>query len=337
MSHSPDSRVFARHSVCLRVWLRTGPRWQEMSTADVSRQGLFVCTQWTVRVDHLVPVRIELPHETTIEVLGRVCQVAANAEEHPSGPGLGLEFFALSPQIKEQWDDFIRALRREHPSGENYTEDVQVLQYNAEARAAREMLQQARASGAYRAPTRALRQTVPDAGAVAVWAARSTGAVLPPVRFAAAVAAPAAADADQPHTAPAGPAVQGRGADTAQSDAWTPHTEPAVAPVKVVSVHPSSTARLSQLAARCAAGGYLFLRPSCPVLVGERLRVAVVHPDTDAEFGLLATVQLLVTDEDGIDVGVQAQFEPPQGVAAARLAAFVATGAPAASVVRPGA
>ncbi len=55
-------------------------------------------------------------------------------------------------------------------------------------------------------------------------------------------------------------------------------------PSQITAVRPASTRRLQQLAERVARGELVFLRTKPGRHVGERLQVALVYRETDAEF-----------------------------------------------------
>lgn len=305
MSHV--NRVFSRYPVRLRVWLRTGAAWDEGLSADASKTGLFVRTTWVVRMEQVVQMRIELPDRVVLEAMGRVSRVAATELDHPQAPGLGIEFFAIAGTVQAQWEAFLGQLRSRTSAVSDYADDATEL-LEAPLLEAREALRRARESGQFRMPTGQTRAPAPDSGAVAAWAAHSHGEArrtpTPAVAMPPAVEMPP----EEPVALPPRP----------------------LRPSQITAVHPTTTEKLQQLADRVTARELVFLRTKPGRQPGDQLRVALVHPLTDAELTVGAVVQSLVTDADGEEVGVQARFDALSEAERCNLVAYVNSGVPAA-------
>ena len=245
------NRVYTRHPITLHVQVKTIQGWQELQTADVSRVGMFVRTQSPSPVGHVVQLRVQIPNgKPAMELMAQVRQVAKDNEEHPLGPGMGLQFFAAAQELKNEWNAFITSLRPA-PTDLSYAENSEVLRDRLPPPEVRDMLRKMRESGELRQPTASSRPLF-------------------------------------------------------------------------VTITPSTVERLMAVASRAERASTLFLRVTVPAEIGQRVRVVLVHPETDVEMALGASVLRVVTGEQDELAGVQAQFDPMDHPTRARLASFLA-------------
>lgn len=140
------NRNYTRHPVALKVCVKTAAGWPEYLTADISRVGLFIrMPQPTHPMGHVLQVRIELPGSRVLELMARVRRVVTAPAPPPGVPGLGVEFFAISQQQRDAWDEFVRQLRRPGPA--NFCEDSQDLRAMLPPKNVMEMLRKMREAG----------------------------------------------------------------------------------------------------------------------------------------------------------------------------------------------
>jgi hypothetical protein len=101
-----EQRRARRYAAQLRVELRERDKSHAVVATDVSRHGIFVSTQDSPaalpRERHLVQLLLHLPDGST-SVSARVARVLP-------GIGFGAEFFALSAEAKNAWDNFVSGL-----------------------------------------------------------------------------------------------------------------------------------------------------------------------------------------------------------------------------------
>lgn len=140
-------RVFTRYCLNLRVLIHDTKGWEEYVTADVSRVGLFVRTATPAKAGQMLQMRIMLPDGREIELLTRVRQVAMTHQEHPLGPGMGLEFFAIARDIELIWLEFLRSVRNQAPARQVWSENSDALRDTLPPKAVRDMLRQMREAG----------------------------------------------------------------------------------------------------------------------------------------------------------------------------------------------
>jgi len=110
---SDDKRRVPRYSVSLPVRIRLKRSTVEMLTSEVSRHGVFVRSDDPIPVRHLVQLTLTLPDSKIVEVMGMVARIVRPGEDEPSGPGMGIDFFAMSAAAKTHWAEFIYRLRQE--------------------------------------------------------------------------------------------------------------------------------------------------------------------------------------------------------------------------------
>jgi hypothetical protein len=290
-------RVFTRHNVELRIWVQPGNTWSEYTTADVSRAGFWVKCEDPPRVGAALQVRVELPGGDTLQMLTRVRRSALTIEDHPLAPGMSLEFIVIAPDVKDRWDAYIRMLKALKPPEENLHEGSQDLRQKLPPKHVMNMLRKMREAGELRSASEI------DAAHLTgfqQWASRTTNV-----------------------TRDTGPLPVAR--DTVDPRGPTPV---AIRRPAIVTVQPRDAGRLMQVIARVDRGQSLFLRTLSPCELGQRLRVVLVHPETDIEFTVPAVVERVVDGEEGMYAGVQARFESLADDVRRRLKSFADCGDP---------
>lgn len=104
-----DRRRFPRYDVAIKVIVRKKNGDIHLVTGDVSRHGAFIKYETPVPVRQLVQVRFRLPDGEC----DAMCMVARwLGPETARGPGMGVDFFALSKDAKTLWERFIYELRQ---------------------------------------------------------------------------------------------------------------------------------------------------------------------------------------------------------------------------------
>lgn len=147
------NRNYTRHPVALKVHVNTAAGWKECLTADISRIGLFIrMNEPTHPLGHVLQVRIELPGRRILELMARVRRVLTAPAPPPMAPGLGVEFFAISKELRDEWDKFVAQLKRPGPA--NFCEDSQDLRAMMPPKEVMDMLRKMREAGEI--------QTVPE-------------------------------------------------------------------------------------------------------------------------------------------------------------------------------
>lgn len=111
---SGKQRFFTRHPVQLTVKVRTPGGWQEMTTSDVSRRGIFVRTDEPIPAHRIAQMKIQMPSGHVIDAMGHVRRVVAGDEGATGGGGMGVEFFVMSKEAEDEWDAFVLETGRAH-------------------------------------------------------------------------------------------------------------------------------------------------------------------------------------------------------------------------------
>lgn len=118
---SAERRRFSRHACTLPVELEERGQSVRMVTADISRHGAFVLTDSPRRASELLRLRFDLGDHGHIEVTAQVAWHVPASDDASTGPGMGVDFFTLSGEAKERWDDFVEDLSLQDqaaPSGD---------------------------------------------------------------------------------------------------------------------------------------------------------------------------------------------------------------------------
>ena len=90
-------RYYTRHQISLDVSVREQRGWVHYKTVDVSRRGVFLRCESPSPLNRLVQMRVEMPTGVVLDVMGRVRRSLQSRVEGPVGPGMGIEFFVMSP------------------------------------------------------------------------------------------------------------------------------------------------------------------------------------------------------------------------------------------------
>ena len=100
-----------RHELVVELHEKGGAR--RLHAIDVARHGLFLATDNPPRERHLVQLTVHLPRGP-IRAAGSVTRTLRGNADHEDG--VGIQFFALSDEAKERWDEFIFELQRATPA-----------------------------------------------------------------------------------------------------------------------------------------------------------------------------------------------------------------------------
>jgi hypothetical protein len=106
-----DQRRSPRYRHDLVVELHEKQRTRKLHAVDVGRHGLFLVTDDPPHERHLVQLTVHLP-EGPIKAAASVMRTI---KHDARVDGVGVQFFALSGDAKQRWDDFIFALQRTTP------------------------------------------------------------------------------------------------------------------------------------------------------------------------------------------------------------------------------
>lgn len=98
-------RRSARIKSELVVKLVRAQRDLELTSADISREGLFILTDLKPRQGEVVKLEVKLPHGLPIKAMATVARLVPGPP-----PGLGMQFFSLAPEARERWEHFLREL-----------------------------------------------------------------------------------------------------------------------------------------------------------------------------------------------------------------------------------
>jgi Tfp pilus assembly protein PilZ len=276
-----DKRRFPRFDVSIPVIQRRKGGDVTLRTVDVSRHGAFVRLDPPLPLRQLVQLRFRLPELGDVDAM---CMVARSlGRDHPRGPGVGVDFFALSKEAKNTWERFITnvktgALESDQaftPTGPTLVQGYPLFPSappqtsgSASVRASAPEIPLAHAPPSWLETTAPLATaSAPAAGArgpvTSMMAAlQLTPEPVPPPR-ALATPPPPPVD-DGPPSAP---------------------NEGAVVMLRV-----PDRESLRALVQRDIARGGMFLKTPLVKEVGEKIAVVIVHPETDEEFHLDGTV-----------------------------------------------
>jgi len=107
-----EKRRFPRFEVILPVELKDRGRVQDLVTSDASRHGVYLRTDSPRPVRQLLQLKFQLPDGAALEVMGMVARSVPPAEAGDQGPGMGVDFFAMSKGARDVWENFVRELTR---------------------------------------------------------------------------------------------------------------------------------------------------------------------------------------------------------------------------------
>jgi hypothetical protein len=106
-AQASDQRRYQRFTAEISATLRLKDETRELNTVDVSRHGAFFRTTTPRPVRELVQVRFHAP-TGDVDVMCMVVRSFPEDSPGPVGPGMGVDFFAISKEAKDNWDAFIR-------------------------------------------------------------------------------------------------------------------------------------------------------------------------------------------------------------------------------------
>lgn len=109
MSPQKDQRRFPRYATQIPVLLHRHGTDSTVLTGDVSRHGAFLRTSERLPARQLVQLRFRCAGFGDVDAMCMVARVVP--AEHPRGPGIGVDLFALSKEAKKTWERFIAELR----------------------------------------------------------------------------------------------------------------------------------------------------------------------------------------------------------------------------------
>lgn len=110
-----DQRRFPRYATQIPVLLHRHGVDSTVTTGDVSRHGAFLRTSDVLPPRQLVQLRFRCPGIGDVDAMCMVARVVGG--EHPRGPGIGVDLFALSKEAKNTWERFIVELRAREELG----------------------------------------------------------------------------------------------------------------------------------------------------------------------------------------------------------------------------
>jgi|GEM_PF-2706145 len=361
-------RFFTRHPIILKVRVRSPSGWIETVSDDVSRRGLFLRTLEPIPVGRIAQLEILLPNGHKLEAMGHVRRSVSEASETDPIPGMGIEFFVMSREAQDAWDRFVIEKKRAGASRLEETDEMprghravptplpgitdhdetsesglpSFLRESGEEPASA-AIQAANGAEAWDAHVQdddddgQSEPVAPEAVEPAITTptpapasptlmrdtlADSHGRKIPEELARVIEAArDAAAEIESLEQEADGPVVAPTAASGGPSDAPTRDT--------LITVQPSTSGRLSHFIDRKMRGSNVFLRTMVQCDVGQRVSLAIVHPETDIELMIDGHVRKLISG-DAVR-GVLLGFESPNPDERARLQHFVVTGQPTVS------
>lgn len=93
------------------IWVRRDRR-DELRTADISLEGMFLRTDELIDPGFLVHLEVTLPGENPLIVFA----VTRFCGRTMAGAGMGVQFYVLSDHDRRRWQAHYRTLLRERPS-----------------------------------------------------------------------------------------------------------------------------------------------------------------------------------------------------------------------------
>lgn len=107
---SAEQRRYPRFPAAIECTLKLRDGTRKLVTANVSRHGAFLRTDEPRPERELIQIRFDTP-ETAVEAMCMVVRAFPAAAPSPAGPGMGVDFFAISREAKNLWDAFIQDCR----------------------------------------------------------------------------------------------------------------------------------------------------------------------------------------------------------------------------------
>jgi Tfp pilus assembly protein PilZ len=274
-----DKRRFPRFDVSIPVILRRKAGDVTVRSVDVSRHGAFIRLDPPLPLRQLVQLRFRVPDYGDVDAM---CMVARSlGRDHPRGPGIGVDFFALSKDAKNTWERFIQNVKAGviasdeafTPVGPPLVQGYPLFP-SAPPQALAAVPAPAPEIPSAHGPPSWLETTAPLATSVAAPAA-PRGPVTS--MMAAIQVAPEPVPPPRALATPPPPPADDAPPDAADAGA-------------VVMLRIPDRDSLRALVERDVARGGMFLKTPLVKEVGEKVAVVLVHPETDEEFHLDGTV-----------------------------------------------
>ena len=98
----------------LGVLLRGG-REESLLTGDVSYRGFFLRTDDPPPLRQLLQVKLKLSPENDELVVHAMAVFVVPAGAAGQTPGVGLQLYAVSAEVRQRWDGFVRWVTKAHP------------------------------------------------------------------------------------------------------------------------------------------------------------------------------------------------------------------------------
>lgn len=320
-------RYYTRHPIELSVSVRQKDGWVELKTVDISRRGMFLRSHDPSPPHRLLQLRVVLPGEKVLDVMGRVRRTVMSREESPVGPGMGIEFFVMSTEQQDAWDRFVLK-RHGGDAGAAPGESDFGLSPEQEANLIDERLGGHTADGvavAVELPSREGISKAPPNEDTSTGLAAPVGELrearggvdrtsmtMQPVPLG--IAGPyvsGIAESLNEHTVPLDQASLPKGPNLS---------------VVQLTVAPQRIDQLAEFVKRWIDGRRIFLKVKRVCSEGQKVQVSLVHPDTDAEFHAHGKVVRYLPDQPAHGSGILVAFEEPAGARRSALDRFLAHG-----------
>jgi Tfp pilus assembly protein PilZ len=104
---SAEQRRYPRFPAAIECTLKLRDGARKLVTANVSRHGAFLRTDEPRPERELIQIKFGTP-EQPVEAMCMVVRAFPPGSPSPAGPGMGVDFFAISRDAKNTWDAFIQ-------------------------------------------------------------------------------------------------------------------------------------------------------------------------------------------------------------------------------------
>jgi len=106
-------RRAVRYAVRVPADLSVGRRSCKAEIFDAGFGGVFVCTELAPATRQLVQLQVQPPSsDKKLSFHGMVVHVVAEGNAHGHARGVGIQFYAVDPQTRAVWDQYIRSVER---------------------------------------------------------------------------------------------------------------------------------------------------------------------------------------------------------------------------------
>ncbi|MCX5732597.1 MAG: PilZ domain-containing protein [Deltaproteobacteria bacterium] len=110
-----EQRRDRRYRYQMQAVLLRGGREVSLLTGDVSFRGLFLRTDDPPPLRQLLQVKLKLPPENGELVAHAMAVFVVPAGAAGQTPGVGLQLYAVSAEVRQRWDGFVRWVAKAHP------------------------------------------------------------------------------------------------------------------------------------------------------------------------------------------------------------------------------